>query len=181
MVRIRLRPGSVGTIRRPTRLPREIRVVGIDIEPEQRQPKALLPGPRAVARARVAALLATAPTRRDCESSTETAGPLRHDDLCRRRLLAEDGGDRRLTVADRNGDALFDLHDLVIAGLELDVGQRDLLLKLLARLPLDDQRLPGFGRRQRDDAGQQHRPAVGCRGLMRSRKCKDACGQQERR
>ena len=38
-------------------LPREIGVVGIDVEAEQRQPKAFLSGPRPVARAGVAALL----------------------------------------------------------------------------------------------------------------------------
>src|SRR5438093_216960 len=38
-------------------LPREIRVVGIDVEAEQRQPETLLPRPRPVARAGIAALL----------------------------------------------------------------------------------------------------------------------------
>ena len=62
--------------------------------------------------------------------------------------VADACGDRRLAVADGNRDAVFDPHDLLVAGGELSL--RGLAGELFALRPLGDEGLASLGGRQRD-------------------------------
>src|SRR5438067_739172 len=75
-------------------------------------------------------------------------------DFSRGRLIANFRRDRRLPIADRNRDGIFDLHHLVVAAGKLHAFHR-LAENLFATLPLRDEGLAGFFRRKTYLGGQE--------------------------
>jgi hypothetical protein len=100
------------------RLAGEVRVIGIDVEAKQREPKALLPGPGPVAGAGIAALLAEDRFDVVAEGPVEGFVLIGDGDLSRGGLIANLRSDRRRAVADRNGHSLLDADDLLVAARE---------------------------------------------------------------
>jgi hypothetical protein len=151
-------PPRIARHNSPThRLPRQIRVIRIDIEAEQRQSKALLSRPGPMTRPAVAALLGKHRFDMIAEAPGEGMVHTGHRYFRGRCLFANFRHNRRLAIGYGHGHAIVNFHNCLITRFPLD-SLPQLSLELLPVLPLHDNRLQRFGvaqfnlRRQNHDA-----------------------------